>query len=59
MYLVRKGSEGLIRYLALHGNHLSLRPQVDSFPIALLQICAGAHYPDVIIGRVCHVGVET
>jgi hypothetical protein len=59
MYLVRKGSEGLIRYLALHGNQLSLRPQVDSVPIVLVQIPAGAHYPEVIIGRVCHVGMET
>jgi hypothetical protein len=59
IYLVRKGSQGLVRYLAIHGDQLSLRPQVDSIPIILLQIPAGTHYPDAIIGRVCHVGMET
>lgn len=59
LYLVRNGSEGLIRYVALHGDQLSLRPQVDSTPLVLLQISSGAHHPEVIIGRVCHVGTET
>lgn len=58
LYLVRKGSGSLIRYLSLHGNQLSLRPQVDSEPISLIEVPKGTHHPDCIVGRICHVGIE-
>lgn len=59
IYLVRKGSECLIRYAALHGNQLSLRPQIDSKPLVLIEVPIGARHPDCIVGRVCHIGIET
>jgi hypothetical protein len=58
IYLVHKAQRSYIRYLSLHGNQLSLRPQVDSEPIALIEIPKGAHHPDCIVGRICHVGIE-
>jgi hypothetical protein len=58
MYLVRKSSDCMVRYVALHDNQLSLRPQNDSKPLVLIEIPKGRHFPECIVGRVCHVGIE-
>ncbi|HWR34740.1 MAG TPA: hypothetical protein VN622_02580 [Clostridia bacterium] len=59
MYAVRKDRECVIRYVELQGRQLSLRPQNDEYPLDFIPIAAGKTFADYIIGRVCHVGIET
>ena len=41
------------------GDNLVLRPQNQDYPVDLLPIEEGKTYADLIVGRVCHVAIET
>lgn len=58
IYAVRKAGSCVIRYAALHGNQLSLRPQSDNAPLDFVPVAPGRSFADYIVGRVCHVGLE-
>jgi hypothetical protein len=59
MYAVLKNGACMVRYAALHGKQLSLRPQCDSAPLDYVTIAPGRSAADYIVGRICHVGLET
>jgi hypothetical protein len=40
-------------------SHIILRPHNQSYPIEVMAIEEGKSVGDYLIGRVCHVGIET
>jgi len=59
MYAVRKGDGCTVKYVELVNNNLVLRPQNPSYPVDLIEVEEGKTYADYIVGRVCHVAIET
>jgi phage repressor protein C with HTH and peptisase S24 domain len=59
MYAVRKDGGCTIKYVELAENNLILRPHNQAYPITILPIEDGKTYADHIVGRVCHVAIET
>jgi hypothetical protein len=59
MYAVRKDQACKIRYVEVAASHLILRPHNPTFPIELITMGQGQKPGDYVVGRVCHVGVET
>ena len=59
MYAVTKGSGCTIKYVEIAGNHLVLRPHHQSYPVEVISMEPGEKTHDYLVGRVCHVGVET
>jgi len=41
------------------GNNLILRPQNQAYPVEVMPLDADKKPTDYIVGRVCHVGIET
>jgi hypothetical protein len=46
-------------YVSLHDRYLLLRPRDPRQEVEMLRIAPGRDYSEHIIGRVCHVGLET
>ena len=59
MYAVKKEGGCTVKYLELAGNHLVLRPHNQAYPVDVLAIEEGKTFADYIVGRVCHVAIET
>jgi hypothetical protein len=59
LYAVRAGGGCTIRYVELAGDSLVLRPHNERYPISLLPIEPGKSFAEYIIGRVCHIALET
>src|SRR5512146_717805 len=59
MYAVLKDHSVLVRNVEITGKQLTLRPEVKSYPLDFIPISAGRSYGDYILGRVCHVSIET
>jgi phage repressor protein C with HTH and peptisase S24 domain len=59
MYAVRKEGGVTVKYVELAGNSLVLRPHNQSYPIDVINIEEAKTYADYIVGRVCHVSIET
>jgi hypothetical protein len=59
MYAVSKGGDCTIKYVERAGKHLILRPNNNAYPIEIMPMEEGKSVADYIIGRVCHVGIET
>jgi phage repressor protein C with HTH and peptisase S24 domain len=59
MYAVRKGDACTVKYVEQVGNNLVLRPQNPSYPVDLIEVKEGKTFADYIVGRVCHVAIET
>lgn len=59
LFAVRKPDGFTIRYVELHGRQIMLRPQNDTYPLDFISINSGRTYADYIIGRVCHIAIET
>ncbi len=59
MYAVRKDDACTIKYVEVANHHLVLRPHNHAYPVEVLPIEAGNKPGDYIVGRVCHVGIET
>jgi SOS-response transcriptional repressor LexA len=59
MYAVLKNNSCTIKYVETAGNHLILRPHNQGYPIDVLTIESGKSASDYLVGRVCHVGIET
>lgn len=61
MYAVRKDKDEActIKYVELANRHLVLRPHNHAYPVEVLPIEEGNKPGDYIVGRVCHVGIET
>lgn len=59
MFAVNKGDTSIIRYVELQGRQLTLRPQNDVVPLDFITIQSSHTVSDYIVGRVCHIAVET
>jgi hypothetical protein len=59
MYAVRKDSGCTVKYVELAGHSLVLRPHNQSHPVDVLNIAPGKTFADYIVGRICHVAIET
>jgi len=59
MYAVRKDGGATVKYVEMAENSLVLRPHNQSYPVSLLPIEEGKTFGDYIIGRVCHIAIET
>ena len=59
MYAVRKENGCSVKYVEIAGNYLVLRPHNHAYPVEVLAMEAGKTSGNYIIGRVCHVGIET
>jgi len=59
MYAVRKGDGCTVKYVELAGQNLVLRPHNQAYPVDVLPIEEGKTFADYIVGRVCHVAIET
>jgi len=59
MYAVKKEGGCTVKYLELAGKNLVLRPHNQAYPVDVLEIEEGKSFADYIVGRVCHVAIET
>jgi Peptidase S24-like len=59
MYAVLKNGGCTVKYVEIAGSHLILRPQNQVYPIEVLTMENGASASDYLVGRVCHIGIET
>jgi hypothetical protein len=59
IYAVRKDGTCAISYVETADGHLVLRPHNPACPIEVVTLEDGRKPEDYIVGRVCHVGVET
>jgi hypothetical protein len=59
MYAVRIQDSCLVRYVELTGRNLVLRPHNQSHSVQVLPLAEGEGLPDYLVGRVCHMGIET
>jgi phage repressor protein C with HTH and peptisase S24 domain len=59
MYAVRVNGGCTVKYVELAERNLVLRPHNQAYPVAVLPIEEGKRSSDYIVGRVCHVGIET
>jgi len=58
IYAVRKSRSCTIKYVERDGDHLVLRPHNQLHPISVL-LLEGSDPSELIVGRVCHVAIET
>lgn len=59
MYAVSKQGHCTLKYVEVAGNHLVLRPHNQAYPVEIMQMEEGKKVSDYLIGRICHVGIET
>lgn len=59
MYGVKLKDSCIVRYVELAGKNLVLRPHNQSHAVEVVPLAEGENYWDYLIGRVCHVGIET
>jgi transcriptional regulator with XRE-family HTH domain len=59
MYAVRKDGGCTVKYVEMADSTLILRPHNQSSPIQVIQVEEGKTYADYIVGRICHVAIET
>ena len=59
LYAVRKGEACVVRYVELVGGHLVLRPHNQAHPVDVVVVEEGHNFPEYLVGRVCHVAMET
>jgi len=59
MYAVLKDGTCTVKYVEVAGNHLILRPHNQAYPIEVLTMEDAKGTADYLVGRVCHVGIET
>jgi hypothetical protein len=59
MYAVLKNENYTVKYVETVANQLILRPHNQDFPIEVITMEDGKSSSDYLVGRVCHVGIET
>ncbi len=59
MYAVKKEGACTIKYVERAGKNLVLRPHNQNYPVDVITVAEGKSYSDYIVGRVCHVAIET
>lgn len=59
MYAVRKDGGATVKYVELAGSNLILRPQNQAYPVDVIPVANPDAAADYIVGRVCHVSIDT
>jgi SOS-response transcriptional repressor LexA len=59
MYAVARSGECTVKYVEQAGRHLVLRPHNQTYPVEVMPMEDGKSVSEYLIGRVCHVGIET
>jgi Peptidase S24-like len=59
MYAVAKDGTCTVKYVETAGNHLILRPHNQAYPIEVIAMEEDKKVGDYLVGRVCHIGIET
>lgn len=59
MYAVRKGDGCTVKYVEVAGHTLVLRPHNQAYPVDVISIEEGKTFADYVVGRICHVAIET
>jgi SOS-response transcriptional repressor LexA len=59
MYAVNKDGTATVKYVEVAGNNLVLRPHNQAYPVEIMPIEADKNASSYLVGRVCHVGIET
>lgn len=59
MYAVLKNGTCTLKYVEVAGKHLILRPHNQAYPIEVLTMEDDKSTADYLVGRICHVGIET
>lgn len=59
MYAIRQEKSYTIKYVEQVGRTLVLRPHNETYPISVVQVTESETPEEHILGRVCHVGIET
>lgn len=59
MYAVRKDGGCTVKYVEKDGPNLILRPHNPAYPVSVIDIEEGKTFADYIVGRVCHVAIDT
>ena len=59
MYAVKKDGSCTIKYVERAGRTLVLRPHNQAYPVDVIAMEKGKDFGDYIVGRVCHVAIET
>ena len=59
MYAVLKDESCTVKYVETAGRHLVLRPHNQAYPIEVMTMEEGKSPSHYLVGRVCHVGIET
>jgi hypothetical protein len=59
MYAVRYDGGYTIKYVEPVGKTLVLRPHNESYPVAVVHVDENERVEEYILGRVCHVAIET
>ncbi|MFZ1008955.1 MAG: S24 family peptidase [Candidatus Sulfotelmatobacter sp.] len=59
MYAVLKDENCTVKYVETAGSHMILRPHNQAYPIEVVTMEEGKSPSDYIVGRICHVGIET
>lgn len=58
IYAVQVKDTCKLRYVEVSGSNLVLRPQNQTYPVQVLQLDEGQSVHDLIVGRICYVGME-
>ena len=59
MYAVRTSSGCMVGYVEVSKRNLVLRPHNQEYPVQVINLKNTESPSDAIVGRVCHVGIET
>jgi hypothetical protein len=59
MYAVNIRNTCVVRYVELAGQNLVLRPHNQSYAVEVLSLGEDQGTSDYLVGRVCHIGIET
>ncbi len=59
MYAVFRNNGCTLKYVEVSGRSLVLRPHNPAYPVDIMPLPTGKNASDYLIGRICHVGIET
>jgi hypothetical protein len=59
MYAIFRNGGCTLKYVEVSGKNLVLRPHNPAYPVEIMLLPGGKGASDYLIGRICHVGIET
>jgi hypothetical protein len=59
MYAVKMNNTCIVRYVELAGTNVVLRPHNQTYAVEVVPLGDGGSFSDYLVGRVCHMGIET